>query len=270
MLPEIFQFDFMLRAFAVGLVVAVTAPVIGTFLVVRRLSPIADTLAHASLLGVAIALLAGVAPVPVALAIAVIIAIGIELVRSGTKTYGESVLVLFMTGSLGLAMVLISLAHGMNANLLAYLFGSITTVTPTDLALIGGLGLVVLTTIRLAYRPLFLVALDEELAAASGIPVRRYNLLLVVLAAITIGLALRIVGGLLIGAISIIPVITAMQLRLSFSKTMFAAVGFALIATIAGLTASYYLDLAPGGSIVVVLVALFLATAGVQMYFDKK
>lgn len=260
-MPDIFTFDFMLRAFGVGLIVALTAPAIGTFLVVRRYSQLADTLAHASLLGIAIALLAGVAPIPVALGVAVLAAVGIEYVRSLTQTYGESVLTLFLTGSLGLAAVILSLGNGLNANLLSYLFGSITTVTSTDLILIASLGFIVLGLLVAAYRPLFLISLDEELAAASGVRVRRWNLLLVILAAVTIGLALRIVGALLIGALMVIPVITAMQLRLSFRTTLLTSIGYALLAVVTGLTASYYLDLAPGGSIVVVLVGCFIATA---------
>lgn len=255
----------MLRAFGVGLIVACTAPVIGSFLVVRRYSQLADTLSHASLLGVAIALLTNVAPIPVALLVTILVALGIEYIRSATNIYGESVLALFLSGSLGLAMVIISLAHGLNANLLAYLFGSITTVTTADLYLIGGLGITMLIVLWRAYPSLFLIALDEELASAHGIPVKTYNALLVILAAITIGLALRIVGALLIGALVVIPVITALQLKQSFTRTIFTAVAYAVAAVSIGLTTSYYLDLAPGGTIVVILVGCFLMTALVRI-----
>lgn len=261
MLPEIFQYDFMLRAFAVGCLVAVVAPVIGSFLVVRRLSPIADTLSHASLLGVAIALLAGLAPVPLALAVTAAAAVGIEFIRTKTKTYGESVLTLVLSGCLGLALVLISLGHGFTADLFSYLFGSITTTTPLDLVLVAVLGCVVLLAVWRMYPQLFLIALDEELAAAHGVPVRRYTMILALLAGVTIGLSLRIVGALLIGALMILPVIAALQLRLSFVRSMLAAIGFAVAAVLIGLTAAYYLDLAPGGSIVLVLVFFFCAAA---------
>lgn len=261
MLPEIFQFDFMLRAFAVGGLVAIVAPVIGSFLVVRRLSPIADTLSHASLLGVAIALLAGLAPVPVALAVTAVAAVGIEFIRTNTKTYGEAVLTLILSGCLGAALVLISLGHGFTADLFSYLFGSIATTTPLDLILVAVLSCVVLLAVWRMYPQLFLIALDEELAAAHGVPVRKYTSILALLAGITIGLSLRIVGALLIGALMTLPVIAALQLRLSFAQSMFAAIGFAVAAVFAGLTAAYYLDLAPGGSIVLVLVSCFCAGA---------
>ncbi len=254
----IFNYDFMIRAFIAGLIVAVIAPLIGSFLVVRRYSLMADTLAHVSLAGVALGLLTGTNPVITALFSSVAAAVGIERLRSSQKLYGESVLALFLTGSLAVATVLISLARGFTTNLFSYLFGSITTVTTADLYLIGGVGLAIVLALLLFYKELFFVSLDEELARVNGIPVRFINLLLIILAALAVSLSIRIVGVLLIGALMVIPVITAMQYKMGFTKTIGLALLFSLLSVILGLFASYYFNLASGGTIVVIALVIFI------------
>ncbi|MHB8840426.1 MAG: metal ABC transporter permease [Candidatus Aquicultor sp.] len=254
----IFQYDFMIRAFAVGLMVGVIAPIIGLFLIVRRYSLFADTLSHVSLLGVAIGLLANTQPVITAVVVAVLGAIGINRLEERTKIYGESILALFLSGSLALATVLISLSGGFNVNLLNFLFGSITTVQSDDLYFISILGVVVLATVFLLYKELFFISFDEEAAKVSGLPVGVLGLILIILAAITVSLSIRIVGVLLIGALMVIPGITAMQFKQSFRITMWYAVGFSLLSVILGLFLSFYVGLASGGSIVVIAMIFFL------------
>ena len=255
---EIFQFDFMVRAFMAGVIIAVIAPLVGIFLVIRRYSLMADTLAHVSLVGVAIGLLSGGDPIITATATSVISAVGIEKLRLNRKIFGESVLALFLSGSLAIASVLISTARGQNLNILSYLFGSITTVAAVELYYIASLGLVVLAIMCFIYKELFFVSFDEELAQASGMNTRVFNMILIILAALTVTLSMRIVGILLIGALMVIPVITAMQFGRSFKKTLLLAVAFSLISVISGLYISYYLDLASGGTIVVVALLLFI------------
>ncbi|KKT73059.1 MAG: Metal transport system membrane protein, partial [Candidatus Peregrinibacteria bacterium GW2011_GWA2_44_7] len=160
------------------------------------------------------------------------------------------------------ALVLISLAHGLNADLFSYLFGSITTVTRFDLMLIGGLGIVILGVGISFYKELFFITFDEELATADGLPTTFLNTLLIVLTALTVSVAMRIVGALLISALMVIPVLTAFQFKWSFQKTMACAVGASLVAVVTGLIGSFYLDIAPGGSIVVVALGLFLLALG--------
>lgn len=254
----IFQYDFMIRAFIVGLIVGVIAPIIGLFLIVRRYSLFADTLSHVSLLGVAIGLLINTQPVFTAVVVAVLGAIGIERLEERTKIYGESILALFLSGSLALATVLISLSGGFNVNLLNFLFGSITTVQTTDLYFISTLGAVVLVTVYLLYKELFYISFDEEAAKVSGLPVRVLSLILIILAAITVALSIRIVGVLLIGALMVIPGITAMQFKQSFRVTMFYAIALSVLSVILGLFLSFYVGLASGGSIVVVAMTFFL------------
>jgi zinc transport system permease protein len=254
----IFQYDFMIRAFIVGLIVGVIAPVIGLFLIVRRYSLFADTLSHVSLLGVAIGLLLNTQPVISAIIVAILGAIGIDTLERKTKIYGESILALFLSGSLALATVIISLSNGFNVNLLSLLFGSISTVQTSDVYLVGILGFVVLITVLMLYKELFFVSFDEEAAIVSGLPVGLLRLILIIMAAITVALSIRIVGILLISALMVIPGITAMQFKKSFKMTMIYSVFLSLLSVIMGLFLSFYIGLASGGSIVVITFIFFL------------
>ncbi len=248
----------MVKAFAAGLIIAVIAPLIGNFLVVKRFSLLADTLAHVSLVGVAIGLLTGLNPLLVATGTSVIAALGMEKLRSKNKVLGEAALALFLSGSLAVAAVLVSLARGFNSNLLSFLFGSITTITTEDIYVMAILGVVVLVLISLFYKEFFIVSFDEELAKASGVKIKFFNNLLIILAAITVSVAMRIVGILLVGALMVIPVITASRIGKSFKSTLLISLVISLIAVIGGLFISYYLDLVSGGTIVIVALIMFL------------
>lgn len=254
---EIFQYSFMIRAFLAGLMIAVIAPLIGNFLVVRRFSLIADTLSHVALSGVAIGLLLKTQPLLVTIIVTTIAAIAIEKLRSSKNIPGEAVLAMFLPGGLALSIVLISLANGFNANLFSYLFGSITTVTESDLWLTLGLGIITLATVIFFYKKLLFASFDEESAKVSGISVGFINTILIVLTAITVSLSMRVVGILLIGALMVIPVVTGMQLGRSFLQSIFYSLGFALIAVVVGLFASYYLNLPAGGAIVLLSLSIF-------------
>ncbi|MBF0320165.1 MAG: metal ABC transporter permease [Nitrospirae bacterium] len=256
-MPEILQFDFMLRAFAAGAILAVIAPVIGIFMVVRRYSLMADTLAHISLTGVAAGMLAKTYPLGGALVVSVIAAIGIEKLRTSRAVFGESAVALFFWGGMAGAVVLLSVAGGFNVGLFAYLFGSISTVTPRDLYLIAALGMLILTIIFLLYKELFFVSFDEDLARANGLRAENFNLVMVVLSAVAIVLAMPIVGALLIGALMVVPVVTAMQFAVSFKQTLFISIVISLISVLCGLVLSYYLDIASGGTIVITALGIF-------------
>lgn len=255
---EIFQYDFMIRAFGAGISIGIVAPLIGMFLVVRRYSLLADTLAHVSLAGVAAGLLLGMNPIITAIGASAAAAIGIERLRDARNLMGESVLALFLSGSLALAVVLLSLSRGFNANLFSYLFGSITTVTPFDLILIAGIGVVVVLLIVLLYKELFAFSLDSDLARVGGLPVGALSISLVVLAAVVVSLSIRIVGVLLIGALMVIPILSAMQFGRGFRDTLLLAVSFSVLAVISGLFLSFYWGIASGGAIVMVSLAIFL------------
>lgn len=256
---EIFQYGFMVRAFIAGGIVGLISPVVGLFLVLRRLSLIGDTLAHVSLAGVATGLLLKVYPVVTALAFSLAAAVGIERLREEYRRYGELAVAITLSTSIGLAVVLMSLGHSFNADLFSYLFGSIVTVTERDVWTIAALGAVVLLVVVLLYKELVFVTFDEELARSAGISVRTLNVLFTVLTATTVAIAMRVVGILLISSMMVLPVAAALQVARSFRAALALAVVFAESAVAIGLFAAYYLDLAPGGTIVLSGVAILLA-----------
>lgn len=257
---EVFRYDFMIRAFAAGIIVGVVAPIIGIFLVVRRYSLLSDTLSHVSLVGVAGSLILKVNPILGALIASVLAAIGMESLRENKKLFSESILAVFLSGSLSLALILLGIVKGINGNLFSYLFGSITTVSKSDIYIIGFSGLFVILTVFFFFKKFFLISLDEELSKANGLSVKFLNLTLTILAAITVSLSMRVVGVLLIGALMVIPVLTAMQLGKGFAKTFLFSVLFSLISVIIGLYSSYYLNLPSGGTIVLFSIILFLSS----------
>jgi zinc transport system permease protein len=256
-MPDFLQFGFMQRAFAAGAVMAIVCPLIGVFLVPRRLSLIADTLAHVALAGVALGLLVGASPVLGALVVTVVGALGMERLRSRGALQGDAALAVFLSGGFALAVVLISLARGFNADLFAILFGSILTVSPADVWLISALGAVVVTTVLLSYRRLFAITLHEDLARTSGVPVTALNLMLTVLTALTTVVAMRMVGVLLVSAMIVIPSLTGFALGRSFRRATALAIVMALASVAIGLTAAYYLRLAAGGAVVLTALLIF-------------
>jgi zinc transport system permease protein len=255
---EIFQHDFMIRAFIAGIAIGVIAPLIGTFLVVRRYSLMADTLAHVALLGVAIGFLLKIPPLFTAVLISLAAGLGMEKLRNSKKLPGDSILALFLSGSLAIAVVLISVSRGFNVSIFSFLFGSISTVSPSDLYFIGALGLFSIFIILGFYKELFLVSLDDEIAKANGIKTSVFNFVLIMLAALSVSLAIKIVGALLIGALMVIPVIASLQFKKGFGQTILLAIIISLFSVISGLFVSYNLGWASGGTIVIIALIVFL------------
>lgn len=255
---DILQYGFFQRGLEAGIIVAFIAPLIGIFLVLRRYSLIADTLAHVSLAGVALGFLTGINPILTALGTTVLASLGIERLRSTQRIYGESALALFLSGSLALATVLLSLGRGFNSNLFNYLFGSIVTVTQTDVYVIAVLAIIVALVLATFYKELVYITFSEESAKVSGIPTSRINTILILLTAITIALAIPIVGILLISALIVIPVVSALQLKQSFMKTILYAEIISLFSVVTGIFTSFYFDLSTGGTIVLIMLAIFI------------
>ncbi|MBU4098563.1 metal ABC transporter permease [Patescibacteria group bacterium] len=256
---DLFQYGFMVRGFEAGIIIAVIAPLIGIFLVLRRYSLIADTLSHVSLAGVAIGLLLKVNPLITAVIAAVVSSIAIERLRISKRIFGESALSIFLSGSLALAIVLIGFAGGFGVDLFSYLFGSITTVKQIDVYIIAVLGILVIAAIIAFYKELVYVTIDEEAAKLSGVPTKFINILLIVLSAFTVALSIPIVGVLLISALIVIPVVSALQLKKSFLTTIFFAEGFSLFSVVAGITSSFYLNIPAGGAIVLIALVIFVS-----------
>ncbi|MGC8580038.1 MAG: metal ABC transporter permease [bacterium] len=259
-MPDIFTFDFMIRAFIAGTVVAITAPLIGTFLVVKRYTIMSDTLAHVSLTGVAIGIITRANPILAALLISIVAALSIELLRWKSRISGEAVLAIFLYGGMAIAVVIISVYRGFNIDIFSVLFGSITTTSTVDLYEIVILGFIVIAAVLLFYRRLFFVSVDEPRAEVSGINVRIYNILIILLAGTSVALSMNTVGTLLIGALMVIPVLTAMQISKSFSQSMMLAIVVSLVSVYAGLFISYYIGGASGGSIILVSLFLFIVS----------
>jgi len=254
----------MRLAFMAGAVVGVLAPVVGFFLVQRQMSLIGDGIGHVAFAGVALGYLIGVSPVWTALMAAVVGAVAIEWLRARRKAAGDQALaIVFYTGIAG-GVVLISAAGALNANLFSYLFGSILTVTRTDLTRIALLGLGSLVLIAVFLRSLLAVAIDEEGARVSGLPVPLLNGAVSFLAALTIGISMRIVGILLIAALMVLPVIAAQRVAWSLRSTMALSILVGLSSVLAGLTISYYANLPPGGTIVLTATGFFLAASAFE------
>jgi len=247
----------LLAAFLVGL----AAPMVGVFLVQRRLSLIGDGMGHVALAGVAVGVVTNQAPVLTALVFAVLAAVIIELVRARGRTSGDVALAVMFYGGIALGVVVIGKAEGTSVNLDSFLFGAISTTTQSDLGVFAALAVVVVgLTLALGPR-LFAVANDEEYARATGMRVTALNITLGVLTAVTVVIAMRVVGLLLISALMIVPNATSQLVARSFRSAMRMAVVIGVVCSVGGVTTSFYADTAPGGTIVLLAIALFMVAA---------
>jgi zinc transport system permease protein len=260
---SIFDADFMRLAFATGAVVGMLAPVVGFFLVQRGMSLIGDGIGHVAFAGVAFGYLLGISPVATALVASVVGAVTIEVLRSRHRAAGDQALALVFYTGIAAGVVIVSAAGALNANLFAFLFGSILTVTRGDLLFVVVLGIIGLGLIAGLYRPLAAIALDEEAARVSGVPVSALNVLLAGLAGVTVALSMRIVGILLIAALMVLPVIAANRVAWSMRSTITLSAALGLVSVFTGLTLAYYADLAPGGAIVLTAAGFFVLASAV-------
>lgn len=256
---EILDYPFMVRALIAALLVGVTAPSVGIYLVQRRQSIMGDGIGHVALTGVALGFLLQLSPVWMAVAVSALGAVGMELIRSYGKARGDIALAMLFYGGIAGGVMIIYLApNGSNANLTSYLFGSIISVSPQDITAISVLAAFVLLVAVGLRRQLFAVCQDEEFARVSGLPVRALNLLLAVTAAVTVTVAMKAVGLLLVSALMVIPVATAQQVTRSFAWTLALSVTAGVTVALSGTVFSYYVDVPPGSSIVLAAMALFL------------
>ncbi len=258
------ELEFMRLAFAVGAVVGLLAPAVGFFLVERRASLVGDGLGHVAFAGVAAGYLLGISPVLTALVFAVVGALALEWLRARGGTAGDQALAIVFYTGIALGVVLVSTADRLDVNLFQFLFGSILTVTWSDLWVVVVLGLASLATIAVLYRGLVGAVLDEEGSRVAGVRVGLMNMVVAILAALTVGISMRIVGILLIAALMVLPVIAAQRIAWSLRSTLGLSMGLGLGAAVVGLTVAYYGDLPPGGTIVLtaaggVLVASIVA-----------
>ena len=255
---EMFEYDFMQRAFVAGLFIAVLASISGTFIVLKRYSLMSETLAHSALVGVAVGLVAGYNPLWVAVVVAILSAWLIEYLRSSFSLYSDAILSIILSGSLALAVIIVSLGGSFNNSLFSYLFGSILSVSSEDVTTIVIFGSLSLGLLLLFSKELYFITYDEEVAQTSGIRVRLLNFLLVTVVAIIIALSIRVVGSLLIGALMVIPTAAALQYRVGFRNTVLISLFFALSSVVLGMTFSYYFSLPSGAAIVLSVIVFFI------------
>ncbi len=278
MLDLMFQYEFMRNALFAGLVVGIICPAIGVFLVVRRLSLMADALSHITLSGIAAGILLskkgtlfqGISPMYMGMIFSVIGALLVEQLRKAYRFYQELAIPIILSTGIGLGVVLISIAKGFNVDLFSYLFGSVVAVGRNDLWTIIGVGFVVLLSIYFLYKELFALSFDEEYARISGIKRRMINLVFIVLVALTIAISMRIVGILLVSALITLPVAAALQISHSFKQTFWISIILAEFAVLGGLITAFYLDWASGGTIVLFSVFLLVLVLFVKKIVLKK
>jgi zinc transport system permease protein len=257
---DIFNELFFQRALIGGVLIGAMAPLLGIFLVLRRLSMIGDTLAHVSIAGVALGFLLGVYPLAFGLLFAVLASFAIEKLRRAYRTYAELSIAIIMSGGVALATFLFTLGKGFNMDVTSYLFGSIYTLSWTDLWLVMAVTVVVLTMLFVFFKEMFLIMFDEDAAAVSGIPLRSLNLLTTILTALVIGVAIKIVGALLVSALLTIPVACSLAVARSFRSSVWIAFVYSEAAVVGGLVSAGVWNWAPGATIVLSLIVMLIVT----------
>ncbi|MEH6946659.1 metal ABC transporter permease, partial [Bacillus sp. JJ634] len=254
MISGLLQYEFLQNAFITGIIIGVLAPLLGVFIVVRRMSMIADALSHVALAGIAFSLLlqksfvslVGLNPLYMGMAFSVGGSLFIEKLRTIYKHYQELAIPIILSGGIGLSVIFISVADGFNADLYSYLFGSVSAVSRSDLYVIIGVGIAVIVTLILLFKELFLLSFDEEHAKASGIPSKVIHFIFIVLVALVIAASMRVVGILLVSSLMTLPVAASLRFAQGFKQMIGYSVVFGEISVIGGLFLSYELDLAPG------------------------
>ena len=260
---DIFQYEFMQKAFLVGILLAIIIPLIGVVVVLKRLSMIGDALSHTSLAGVALGLILGINPIVGAVVVCMIAALSIEAIRKKLPRYAEISISIIMSVGIGLASILSGFVED-GASFNSFLFGSIVAITDTEVILVLVVTVIVVATFLLLYKELMFITFDEAGAVLAGIPVKKINFIITLLTAITVSVAARSVGALIVSSLMVIPVACAMQVANSYKKTVIYSVVFAMVFTIAGLLLSYYFNLKPGGTIVMTGVVVLIPLMAVK------
>lgn len=271
MISGLFQYEFLQNAFITGVIIGAIAPLLGVFVVVRRQSLIADALSHVTLAGIAFSVflekkfftqLGGINPLYMGMTFSIIGSLFIERLRGVYKHYQDLAIPIILSGGIGLTVIFISLADGFNTDLFSYLFGSVSAVSRADLWIIIAVSAIVVGTVIVLYKELFLLSFDEDHAKASGIPAKYIHFIFIILVALVISASMRIVGILLVSSLMTLPVAASMRFANGFKQMIIFSIIFGEISVIGGLFLSFYLDLAPGGTIVMIAIAILIATIG--------
>lgn len=257
---EALYYGFMQRALLAGILIAIIAGLIGIFIVLRRMSPIGDGLAHVAFGGIAVGMFAGVYPIIVALVFSIVSVLGIQYLQT-KKIYGEIGISVFYAAGLALGIIVLSYIKGFTVDLFSYLFGNILSITSHDIFVIATISIIVISFILYFKRELFYISFDQDSARVSGINVTLINILFSILVAITVVISLQMMGILLVSALLVIPAAIALQLGKGMNATILSSVIISSMAVILGIVLSFYLDIATSGAIILLLVIGFFAVA---------
>lgn len=268
MIDAILNYQFLQNAFASGLIIGVIAPLLGVFVVVRRLSLIADALSHVTLAGIAGSLylsqsfgaLALLNPLYLGIVASVTGSLFIERLRRLYKHYEELAIPIIMSAGLGISAIFISVSEGFSSDLISYLFGSVSAVSRQDLWIVVSIAIIVILFLGLFFKEFFVLSFDEEYAKASGLPAKWIHILFMIVTALVIAGSMRIVGILLVSSLMTLPVAAAMRIAKSFKHAIIYSVVFGELAVLVGLVSAFYLNIAPGGTIVVTSIIILLLT----------
>lgn len=265
-----FFYGFMQRAFQASFLIAVIAPILGLFLILRRQSLMADTLSHISLAGIALGLLLNVNPTFMTLVVVVVAAVSIDYLRMLYKSYSEISIAILMSAGMAIALVLMSLNEGgTNTSIQQYLFGSIVTINSSQVQLLLFLFVLVVGLFLVFRKPMYVLTFDEDTAYTAGLPIKLMSIIFNVITGVTIAVIMPIVGALLVSAIIILPAAIAMRLSKSFNLVILAGIIIGLIGMFTGLTASYQFGTPPGATITLVFIAIFIITSLAKKLFSQ-
>lgn len=262
------HYEFMQHAIFVSFFIAVICPCIGIFLVVRRYSMIGDTLAHSSLAGISLGLMCNQSPILGAFIFTSLCGLFIEFLRKYFHKYTDLILSIVLSLSVGIAISVISYGQ-LNANADSFLFGSILTITKTDMITIFVLSVLSVLLIAFFYNQLIYIALDEETAKIAGVKVRLINYVFSLLVASCIAASVQIVGVLVLSSMIALPVASALQFRFGFRKTLICSILFSILDIMSGLFLSYYINIAPGGCTAVVAVIVLVCVIAVRKIWGR-
>ena len=272
---EMFFYGFMQRAFQSAFLIAVIAPILGLFLVLRRQSLMADTLSHISLAGIALGLFLNINPTFMTLVVVVIAAVIIEYLSMLYKSYSEISIAILMSAGMSVALVLMSLSSGGSTTTIQqYLFGSIVTISQQQIYLLVALFVIVVGLFLVFRRPMYVLTFDEDTAFTAGLPARMMSILFNVITGVTIAVVMPIAGDLLVSAIMILPAAIAMRISKSFYWVILAGILVGIVGMFSGLTVSYQWGTPPGATITLVFIVIFILTTGTmkivqQMKYKK-
>ncbi len=270
LIVEIFSFDFMRRAMIVGVLVSLCAALLGVSLVLKRYSMIGDGLSHVGFGALAVAMALGLAPLAVSIPVVVLAAFLLLRVSESSNIKGDAATAIISTGSLAIGVIVVSLTPGMNADVVNYMFGSILSMTDSDVTLSVILSVIVLLLFVVFYHRIFAITFDETFSAATGMKTKVYNLMIAFLTAITIVLGMRMMGALLISSLIIFPALTAMRVFRKFHSVVICAAVISIVCFLSGLMISYIFATPTGASIVAMNIILFAVFSGIRLCKYRK